>query len=159
MPDHQADIVIAGAGLSAALTALRLGRTARVVLVDRKPDPRAAHTWSFHAGDIPADAQAWLAPALRCRWAGQEVRFPGYGRRVVTELRKISHNSPLPAESSCPIIARNPLQVCTALTFRLVHKAARHRAAAFASAGGLRDGAMPLGRPSAFTSERPDHAG
>ena len=77
---------LTGAGLSAALTALRLGRTARVVLVDRKPDPRAAHTWSFHAGDIPADAQAWLLEEAK---KGRQIqRFKGLGEMAPTQLRE-----------------------------------------------------------------------
>lgn len=80
MTAHSPDIVIAGAGLSASLAALRLAPAARVLLVDGKPDPLAGHTWSFHDGDLDAGQRAWLAPAIRRTWEGQDVRFPGYAR-------------------------------------------------------------------------------
>lgn len=82
MTAHSPDIVIAGGGLSASLAALRLAPACRVLLVDAKPDPLAGHTWSFHEGDLDADQRAWLSPAVRRTWDGQDVRFPGYARRL-----------------------------------------------------------------------------
>ncbi|MCZ0961228.1 lycopene beta-cyclase CrtY [Paracoccus benzoatiresistens] len=82
MTPPSSDIVIAGAGLSASLAAMRIAPAARVLLVDQKPDPLAGHTWSFHDSDIDAGQRAWLAPAIRRAWDGQDVRFPGYGRQL-----------------------------------------------------------------------------
>ncbi|WP_207103106.1 lycopene beta-cyclase CrtY [Paracoccus shandongensis] len=82
MTTHSPDIVIAGGGLSASLAALRLAPAARVLLVDGKPDPLAGHTWSFHDTDLDASQRAWLAPAIRRTWNGQDVRFPGYARSL-----------------------------------------------------------------------------
>lgn len=82
MTANSPDIVIAGAGLSGSLAALRLAPAARVLLVDGKPDPLAGHTWSFHDGDLDAGQRAWLAPAIRRRWDGQDVRFPGHARQL-----------------------------------------------------------------------------
>ncbi|WP_374300322.1 lycopene beta-cyclase CrtY [Paracoccus sp. (in: a-proteobacteria)] len=76
------DIAIAGAGLSASLAALRVAPAARVLLIDQRPDPLTGHTWSFHDGDIDAAQRAWLAPAIRRTWDGQDVRFPGHARQL-----------------------------------------------------------------------------
>lgn len=100
--DQAADIVIAGAGLSAQLVALRLAPQARVLMIDRHPDPLAGHTWSFHDGDIDADAQAWLAPAIRRRWAGQEVRFPGHARRLASGYASLDAGSLGAATTALP---------------------------------------------------------
>lgn len=76
------DIVIAGAGLSASLAALRLAPDARVLLVDPRDAPLEGHTWSFHHGDLDPLQRAWLQPAIRRSWDGQDVRFPGHARRL-----------------------------------------------------------------------------
>ncbi|WP_045391233.1 lycopene beta-cyclase CrtY [Falsirhodobacter sp. alg1] len=74
----QTQIAIAGAGLAAALTALRLlsrPDCPSVILAD--PAPLTGRTWSFHEHDISASDREWLAPAVAYQWAGQDVRFPG----------------------------------------------------------------------------------
>lgn len=76
------DIVIAGAGLSASLAALRLAPDARVLLVDPRDAPLEGRTWSFHHGDLDPLQRAWLQPAIRRSWDGQDVRFPGHARRL-----------------------------------------------------------------------------
>lgn len=74
-----ADVIIAGGGLSAGLTAYRLLRGApgrRIVIIEVSPRLGGNHTWSAHAADIAAP---WLDPFIVKRWPGQRVRFP---RRV-----------------------------------------------------------------------------
>lgn len=100
--DNAADIVIAGAGLSAHLVALRLAGRARVLMIDPKPDPLAGHTWSFHDADIDAAARAWLAPAIRAAWAGQEVRFPGHARRLGSGYASVDADSLARAVAALP---------------------------------------------------------
>jgi lycopene beta-cyclase len=82
MTEQTAQIVIAGGGLAASLAALRLAPAARVLLIDQRADPLAGHTWSFHSGDIDAAQRAWLDPAIRRAWDGQDVRFPGRTRTL-----------------------------------------------------------------------------
>ena len=103
--DRPADIVIAGAGLSAQLVALRLASQARVLMIDRRPDPLAGHTWSFHDADIDATARAWLGPAIRHRWAGQEVRFPGHARHLASGYAALDGDSLGAAVGALPGVA------------------------------------------------------
>ena len=44
-----------------------------VLLIDQRPDPLTGHTWSFHDPDLRLAWHRRLAPAIRCRWQGQEV--------------------------------------------------------------------------------------
>ena len=82
---QDADLLIAGAGLSAGLIALavRAARPdCRVLLVDAATAPTGSHTWSFHLPDLSPAWLARLTPGLRARWDGQEVRFRDHARRL-----------------------------------------------------------------------------
>lgn len=113
MTEQTAQIVIAGAGLSAALAALRLAGAARVLLIDQRPDPLAGHTWSFHAGDIDAAQHAWLAPAIRRAWDGQEVRFPGQTRALRSGYASLDADSLGAALADLPGVTRLTARVAS----------------------------------------------
>lgn len=73
------DVVLVGGGLQSALIALAVLHAhpkARVALVERGERLGGNHTWSFHAGDVPEDARAWVDPLLVARWEGFDVFFP-----------------------------------------------------------------------------------
>lgn len=106
MTHQAAQVVIAGAGLSASLAALRLAGAARVLLIDQRADPLAGHTWSFHAGDIDASQRAWLAPAIRRAWDGQQVRFPGRTRWLRSSYSSLDTDSLGAALAGVPGVAR-----------------------------------------------------
>lgn len=85
VPPHDADLLIAGAGLAGSLVALACAAARpdlRIRLVDAAPGPSDAHTWSFHDPDLSPDWHRRLAPGLRARWSGQEVRFPDHQRQL-----------------------------------------------------------------------------
>lgn len=100
------EIVFAGGGLSASLAAMRLAPAARVLLIDGKADPLAGHTWSFHQGDLDAAQRAWLAPAIRRVWDGQEVRFPGLARRLRSGYASLDADSLGAALRGLPTVTR-----------------------------------------------------
>lgn len=77
------DMILAGAGLANALIALAVAEArpgTRILMLDRAPGPSDAHTWSFHDPDLRPAWHHRLDPAIRCRWRGQEVRFPDHAR-------------------------------------------------------------------------------
>lgn len=77
------DVILAGAGLANGLIALALAEARpgiRILMLDRAAGPSLAHTWSFHDPDLTPAWHRRLAPAVRCRWPGQEVRFPDHSR-------------------------------------------------------------------------------
>ncbi|MBV0893255.1 lycopene beta-cyclase CrtY [Paracoccus sp. Z118] len=79
------DLILAGAGLANALIALAVAEArpgARILMLDRAPGPSGAHTWSFHDPDLRLDWHRRLSPAIRCRWQGQDVRFPDHARSL-----------------------------------------------------------------------------
>lgn len=79
------DLILAGAGLANALIALAVAERrpgARILMLDRAPGPSDSHTWSFHDPDLRLSWHRRLAPAIRCRWQGQEVRFPDHARTL-----------------------------------------------------------------------------
>lgn len=105
--NHQpARIVVAGGGLAGSLAAVRLAGAADVVLIDQRPDPLAGHTWSFHDGDIEPAQRIWLRPAIRRAWDGQEVRFPGYGRRLRSGYAALDADSLGAALAATPGVTR-----------------------------------------------------
>ncbi|MDS9468759.1 lycopene beta-cyclase CrtY [Paracoccus sp. MBLB3053] len=81
------DVILAGAGLANGLIALALTEArpdARILMLDRAAGPSQTHTWSFHDPDLSAAWHRRLAPAIRCRWQGQDVRFPDHARTLRT---------------------------------------------------------------------------
>ena len=88
-------LVIAGAGLAAALIAQRLSSfgDAQITILEASDTPFGEHTWSFHLADVsPADLQ-WMAPMIAHRWAGQTVRFPDYERHLSTPYAALTSSS------------------------------------------------------------------
>lgn len=81
------DYALVGGGLQNGLLALALTARqpgARIALLERSGSIGGNHTWSFHAGDLPEGAHAWIEPAVAARWSSYEVAFPGM-RRVLSE--------------------------------------------------------------------------
>ncbi|MCG5052646.1 MAG: lycopene beta-cyclase CrtY [Myxococcales bacterium] len=79
------DVVLVGAGLANAMTALALAKLrpgVRVALVERKPALDFEQTFCFHGSDVDAVPRAWswLEPVVSHSWAGYDVRFPAYER-------------------------------------------------------------------------------
>ena len=95
-PDHDADLILAGGGLSATLLALRLKRDRpglRVLLLERGATLGAGHTWSAFESDFAPEALAWVAPLAAHRWPGYAVRFPEHMRRLDTPYLSITDDS------------------------------------------------------------------
>jgi len=87
------DYIIVGAGLQGGLIALALRcrqPDARVTLIDREPRPGGNHTWSFHANDVPPDAEPFVRPLVSAQWPNYRVSFPGYARTVPAQYAAIS---------------------------------------------------------------------
>jgi len=79
------DYVLVGGGLQNALLTLALRDRrpeATIALVERAPTLAGNHTWSFHAGDVPPAARAWVEPLVRRQWPAYDVRFPSLVRTL-----------------------------------------------------------------------------
>jgi lycopene beta-cyclase len=87
-PDNASyDYLLLGGGLQSGLVLMALRHfqpAATVALVERDARLGGNHTWSFHAGDVPAAARRWFDPVVQWRWPGYEVHFPRYLRHVAT---------------------------------------------------------------------------
>lgn len=83
--DARFDLILVGGGLANALIALRVRETRpemRLLMLERDARPCGEHTWSFHASDLSAAQNAWIAPLVRHRWPAYTVRFPERQRRL-----------------------------------------------------------------------------
>lgn len=87
------DLILVGGGLSTGLIAERMAAAhpdRRTLIVEAQPTLGGNHTWSFHQTDVSEAQDRWLTPFLSATWPDQEVRFPGYRRRLDTGYRAIS---------------------------------------------------------------------
>jgi len=87
------DLVLVGGGLQGGLLALAVlerNPGARVALVERGPRVGGNHTWSFHAGDVPAAAERVVEPLIDASWPAYDVAFPGLERTLASPYRTIS---------------------------------------------------------------------
>ncbi|MBI5532988.1 MAG: lycopene beta-cyclase CrtY [Deltaproteobacteria bacterium] len=81
MPPYE--YILVGGGLHNAILSLAILQRrpgARVLLLEREANLGGNHTWCFHAGDVPAEAMAWMRPLVAHRWSGFQVRFPNLER-------------------------------------------------------------------------------
>ena len=93
---HDADLILAGGGLSASLLALRLKRDhlgLRVLMLERGATVGAGHTWSAFESDLAPESLAWVAPLAAHRWPGYAVRFPEHERRLDTPYLSVTDDS------------------------------------------------------------------
>lgn len=78
------DYLLLGGGLQNGLIASALAElrpSARVALVEGAKELGGNHTWCFHAADAEG-ARSFVEPFVAQRWAGYDVFFPGFERRV-----------------------------------------------------------------------------
>jgi lycopene beta-cyclase len=97
-------LVIAGAGLAAALIAARLWRfdDLDIVLLEAGGVPFGEHTWSFHTADVSGDDLEWLEPLIAHRWSGQMVRFRDFERHLTSGYASLTSTSVLEAIATLP---------------------------------------------------------
>ena len=87
------DLIFAGGGLSAVLTALRVrGRwpDARIRILESQDRLGGNHTWSFHSPDVSTADLEFLMPLIAHTWPRQTVRFPSYERILETPYHSVS---------------------------------------------------------------------
>jgi lycopene beta-cyclase len=92
VPFHY-DILFAGAGLSAGLSAIWLKKRQphlRIGLVDAADlTQKQSPTWSFHGSDLTVEQRAVIEPCLSAKWQAYEVSFPEYKRVVDLEYASV----------------------------------------------------------------------
>ena len=85
-------LILVGGGLANALIAWRLAVLRPEVdwlILDAGAALGGNHTWSFHAGDLTAAQQRWIAPSVSASWPDYAVRFPGLSRRMPLGYRSV----------------------------------------------------------------------
>jgi lycopene beta-cyclase len=108
-------LVIAGAGLAAAVIARRLSTLAnppQIILLEGSDRPFGEHTWSFHTADV-GDAIDWLSPLVAHNWPAQSVRFQGHRRKLDSGYATATSASVADALASLPnvtIRANTPVE-------------------------------------------------
>ncbi|MEO1694053.1 MAG: lycopene beta-cyclase CrtY [Pseudomonadota bacterium] len=106
------DVILVGGGLSASLIAHRLvssGESApppRILIVEASETLCGNHTWSFHATDVSAAQDQWLAPLTSVAWPEQVTRFPRYDRTLDIGYRAIASH-----ELAAKIAARDEITI------------------------------------------------
>jgi len=98
------DYIIVGGGLQGGLIALALRHIqpqARVLVIDRGRRPGGNHTWSFHAGDSPPEAEPFVRPLIAAEWPEYLVHFPKYTRRVASRYASIRSERLAEAVETC----------------------------------------------------------
>lgn len=78
-------LILVGGGLANSLIALRLAASRPEIdwtILESESELGGNHTWSFHASDLTAAQNRWIAPLVEQTWPSYEVRFPGYRRRI-----------------------------------------------------------------------------
>jgi lycopene beta-cyclase len=92
VPFHY-DILFAGAGLSAGLSAILLKRRQpqlRIGLIDAADlTQKQSPTWSFHGSDLSPEQREAIEPFLSAKWPAYEVSFPDYPRIVNLEYASV----------------------------------------------------------------------
>ncbi len=100
-------LVIAGAGLWAALIATRLTAAhpdAEVTILEATRRPFGEHTWSFHDTDVTAGDRQWLAPLVKAHWPAQSVQFPDRRRQFACGYASLTSDHVLEVIRSHPRI-------------------------------------------------------
>ncbi len=98
MPVPGRSLLLVGAGLASAVIAQRIfaaDPTAHIRIVEGSAAPFGEHTWSFHLADVGPRDLDWLAPLIAHRWAGQEVRFRAFSRRLASGYASLTSQSVL----------------------------------------------------------------
>jgi lycopene beta-cyclase len=96
MTAQQYDVVFAGGGLAAGLTALALRARwprLRLAMCEAGNALGGNHTWSFFASDVDEAGAALLDPMVERRWAGVDVAFPDHQRRLDSRYAAITSAS------------------------------------------------------------------
>lgn len=92
VPFHY-DILFAGAGLSAGLSAILLKHRQpqlRIGLIDAADlTQKQSPTWSFHGSDLSPEQRRLIEPFLSAKWPAYEVAFPEYQRVVDLEYASV----------------------------------------------------------------------
>ena len=77
--EHQADMIIVGAGLSGLLTAWRcldINPEISVMVIEASGKIAGDHTWSFNLTDVDARERDWIKPFIAYQWDSYDVKFP-----------------------------------------------------------------------------------
>lgn len=107
MQSSEKSLLLIGAGLASALIARRImetGQAVDVTIAEASTTPFGEHTWSFHLNDVAPDDLEWLEPLVAHRWAGQEVRFQKYSRRLASGYASLTSQSVLEHIGSIPSV-------------------------------------------------------
>lgn len=87
------DYILVGGGLQSGLMALAIRHHqphARLAIIEQGPQLAGNHTWSFHAGDIPAECADWIEPLVETRWPSYDILVGGRKRTINLGYRSIS---------------------------------------------------------------------
>ena len=103
-------VLIAGAGLAAALLAQRLSRTTglQIIILEASGTPFGEHTWSFHLADVSETDLQRLEPLIAHRWSGQSVRFRDYQRHLSSGYASLTSESVRSAMERLPNVTIRP---------------------------------------------------
>ena len=108
MSKRDYNVIFAGGGLAATLTAYRLRQLRpdlRLLILEAGERLGGNHTWSFHDKDISKDAWRWIAPFVAHSWNEQQVRFPKHSRMLMSGYNSIFsetlHNAAFPVLEDC----------------------------------------------------------
>lgn len=85
MGESEFEVVFVGGGLSTGLCVLALlarRPEARIAVVESGLRLGGNHTWCYHAGDVPPEAEGWVRALEVARWPGYTVHFPQRSRDV-----------------------------------------------------------------------------
>lgn len=103
--NSKADLIIVGAGLAAAILALRLSHNddaPRILILERSDTPFGNKTWSMQATDMSAQDRAWLGGAIFAEWPRQSVQFEALDRVIETGYCSLSSETLSKAVAALP---------------------------------------------------------
>ncbi|MEM1387733.1 MAG: lycopene beta-cyclase CrtY [Pseudomonadota bacterium] len=91
------ELIIVGAGLAAAILALRLshgrGPRPRILILEQDSAPFGDKTWSMQATDTNQYDREWLSKAIFAEWPSQSVQFEALNRVLDTGYASINSST------------------------------------------------------------------